>query len=505
MNIVELKEEMENLLETYGYSFSDSGIEKIVSEWKKNKRNLISLFEKHPNYNGKGQIVFSHDYKREISKGKISSFFRWAEDILYKTNMYTWESVEYKAMRWLLSNKDTFIKKGISDMVNNFIPELKAKDGMKTSRLVNKFCKITGIDKDPFYNREFAEYADAINPLSIKRHTVISLNPVDYLTMSFGNSWTSCHTIDKDNKRKKEGRHYSGCYSSGTLSYMLDNTSVIFYTVDNKYNGNEFELQDKINRCMFHVGEDLVIQGRVYPQSKDRDDNLYKEIRMIVQKNIAECMEVPDLWINKKGTSQCNDAITRSSGTHYRDYLYFNSCNVSYIKGREDNFRPIKIGHEPICPDCGEEHSVKDNILCDYCFGKHTCSYCGSEGNEDNVHYVEGEGWFCNNCCSYCDYHGEYETGVMTDVYGYGYVCSDALYEIPCCIFCENCGNYYMEGYNPDEEIITEDDRNYCCERCANSDGYYETEDGYVYDPENNGYVWSESNEIYTLEEEVNA
>ena len=73
---------------------------------------------------------------------------------------------------------------------------------------------------------------------------------------------------------------------------------------------------------MFHYGNDKLIQGRVYPQDNDGVNAVYKEIRPIVQRVIAEILDVPNLWRNVKGTGICND-MTIHTGTHFRDVLEF--------------------------------------------------------------------------------------------------------------------------------------------------------------------------------------
>ena len=142
-----------------------------------------------------------------------------------------------------------YIDSELADELNKICPEVHAHDGQKTSRVINKLLAYIGVGKHPEYNREFAKYADALNPLKITRHTILSVNPLDYLTMSFGNSWASCHTIDKQNKRNMPNS-YQGMYSSGTISYMLDSPSMVFYTVDASYDGNDFWHEPKINRQM---------------------------------------------------------------------------------------------------------------------------------------------------------------------------------------------------------------------------------------------------------------
>ena len=288
--------------------------------------------------------------------------------------------------------------------------DLRIVAGQKFSRIIGKFCRKLGIDKLEDYQQKFAKFGDDINELAIRRHTVISINPIDYLTMSFGNSWSSCHTIDKLNDRNCPNS-YRGMYSGGTLSYMLDGASIVFYTVDKKYDGTDFEFEPKVNRCMFHIGEDKIIQGRVYPQNNDGDQTIYNEIRAIMQKTISEMLNTNNLWIIKQGTSTC-DTMSDSCGAHYRDYLHFSNCNVSWLKpseGKLKNTNRIKIGHKGICPKCGEEHSNCDSIICNDCFAEvKRCPHCGRRVGENDHIEIDGQ-VYCSNCARYCVHHQRYE------------------------------------------------------------------------------------------------
>ena len=297
--------------------------------------------------------------------------------------------------------------------------DLRIVVGQKFSRIVGKFCRKLGIDKLEGYQQKFAKFGDDINELAIRRHTVISINPIDYLTMSFGNSWSSCHTIDKLNDRNCPNS-YRGMYSGGTLSYMLDGASIVFYTVDKKYDGTDFEFEPKVNRCMFHIGEDKIIQGRVYPQNNDGDQTIYNEIRAIMQKTVSEMLNTNNLWIIKQGTSTC-DTMSDSCGAHYRDYLHFSNCNVSWLKpseGKLKNTNRIKIGHKGICPKCGEEHSNCDSIICNDCFAEvKRCPHCGRRVGENDHIEIDGQ-IYCSNCARYCMHHQRYEIDtVMVRLY----------------------------------------------------------------------------------------
>ena len=438
-----LLEEMKTLLKTYGYSPTDEGCNAIIDAWRTNKADIIRLFENHPNYNGKFQIVFDADYERELDKNEIWNFTNYLlrsneikdlffedyvstipysyEECREKRNMYyhifnllddydyikdinglsstdaqskyyEWRDLErkyddesydwggrritrksYKIYDDFVNIVDNFynyydstLNESFSRYINNKFPEFKAKAGQKTSRALNKLCTMFGINKLPDYNAKFAKYSDAINPLTIKRYTVLSVNPIDYFTMSFGNSWGSCMTIDKMNIREMPNS-YEGRYSGGTLSYMLDGTSMVFYTVDKAYEGTEYELQPKIQRNMFHYGCDKLIQGRVYPQSNDENGSkLYKRFRETVQTIIAECKGDANSWLNVKGVEECS-MTSETLGTHYPDYLNFETCNVSYYN-KVKNPKRIIIGSKQICPTCGEVHSRSSCIACGYCY-----------------------------------------------------------------------------------------------------------------------------------------
>ena len=561
-----LKQEIIDLLEEYDYNPTDVGVNNIIDEWVKNKGWMVNLFKKHPNYNGKYQIVFDTDYVRACDKEAINSFGCWLEnrahmlkqekkigaftyqetmdiydkldnicehmryiqnkgykaDVNGKTydemvaeknrwlkkyqryfsaerngEIYTYNNKAFSRESWDLyrnmthfaqvirSNTEAVATEVFANNTNGYFEKAKAVAGQKVSRIVNKVYTLAGLQTDREFNQEFAKYSDGINPITFTRHTILSCHPVDYLTMSFGNSWASCHTIDKHNKRGMPN-DYSGCYSSGTLSYMLDETSFVYYTVDNKYNGNEYELQDKINRNMFHIGEDKLVQGRVYPQTTDGETGIYRQIREITQKVIADCLEAPNLWKNFKGIDDCRYAIS-STGTHYPDYTNFEDCNVSYLKNETDeiNKNKIIVGHYPICPNCGKEHSHQEAVECENCYNdQKSCYNCGYHYDEGDMHYIDGD-WYCEDCCFYCEYHEEWEIGDPDDaiyVQGYGKVCEDALEDNDDFYTCDRCGDYfYKHNYRGEDYIETEDDKTFCCESCAERAGYTSTSDGYWY------------------------
>lgn len=239
---------------------------------------------------------------------------------------------------------------------------VKLTADMKTSRAFNKICTTYGLDKaNPItvrseengqtitrtvypYDKLFAEYADLVSDLKRKLKFFISLNPLDYLTMSFGTNWSSCQTIDKTNKRNMPN-NYSGGYCGGTLSYMLDSSSIITYVYKTMPESIE---EGKIYRNMFHFQNNTLVQGRVYPQGNDGCTDLYTVFREFVQGEFVEM-----LGLQKNAWTKRDKNCIISNGVHYKDYNCYGGCNVTYPTEKANQIGQITIGHDRICPKCG--------------------------------------------------------------------------------------------------------------------------------------------------------
>ena len=259
----------------------------------------------------------------------------------------------------------------MADEVNATFED-KIAVGMKTSRALNKICTKYGLDKiNPQteirndeevtvypYNKLFAQYADMVSELKRKIKFFISLNPLDYLTMSFGVSWTSCHTIDKKGIRHISGGH-AGMHCNGTLSYMLDESSIITYVHENMPESIE---DGKLYRTMFHFQNNVLVQGRVYPQGNDGNNDLYEEFRNIVQTELSKlCCLQNNEWekVNRK-------SYICSIGRHYKDYDQHSACVMTKPVEKEVTFdmhHTITIGHPGICPHCGTELTSCNNDM----------------------------------------------------------------------------------------------------------------------------------------------
>lgn len=275
----------------------------------------------------------------------------------------TLESIKsYDELNTLLSNgfgNNPFstLSKSVVDAAANLKTPIDLAEGMKTSRAFNKVCVAYGLDKiNPTetsvvengelvtkttypYDKFFAQYADLVSGHKRNMKFFISVNPLDYLTMSLGNSWTSCHSIER------------GGWKGGCVSYMLDNSSIITYAHCSMPESVE---EGKVYRNMFHYHNGALLQSRIYPKENDGLTNLYKVFMSVVRNEISSLIGVSkDSWTRIKGNYL--DHVT-SVGKHYRDYNNYDRFTFSYsteIDGAADSV--IDIGHNPICACCGRE------------------------------------------------------------------------------------------------------------------------------------------------------
>lgn len=411
------------LLTKYHHKNTEEGVCEMLYTYFRQKHNLIDMFMKSDNYIGNMRICLDVELERRSGNNEVAAFcYAFPQNVEAKEIFLKYTDEEGKTLddytrigvgsfkaRELhygniaerLANKkegrykfehDRATKEShkelsrFSQMIRYFGISASSKleeevaevltqykmngtfvEGMKKSRAFNRVCTIHKVDKLPNYNRLFAQYADMVSGLKRKMKFYISLNPLDYLTMSFGNSWSSCHTIDKGNERNMP-TGYHGMHCGGTMSYMLDQTSIVTYVHDHATENHE---DGKIYRNMFHFNSGTLIQGRVYPQGNDGATDLYKEFRRIMQGELARLMGISDDWV--KRNCSC-DANTSSYGVHYPDYLNFSGCNVTYPREMpEAAGQKVVIGAERICTNCGR--AIEDDYDSAYLFHYD----CGSE------------------------------------------------------------------------------------------------------------------------------
>ena len=448
-----------SVLDKYDKSYGRNGVTKNLNRWMNNKGWLVELLRRHSNWNEEAlAVIFEVTQNREIDRYLVDTYKSDLFNIFRELDTTEEERNNFYLSLDLATGTHS---KNISN--DNIISNIKQYTGVpcsvgqKTSRVINKICQRYDLDKHPEYNSRFARLADSLNPLRIKRKALLSVHPCDYLEMSNRlNSWTSCHCLD------------DGAYHGGTLSYMNDECSMIFYTVDDDVDGNYYEAP-KRSRQVFCFNSGILLQSRLYPNTDDEEArNTY---RNIVQLAIADCLVLPNLWTLKREQTEIETRFeTYEDSLHYPDYDY--ECyksNISILKdahvGAEDY---ILIGHTAYCLSCSDIISENNSLYCDTCGESYyTCQQCGARIREDDLNFIN-DGYYCDDCCSYCEHCQEYTLDDTTPAYDRNgnrvYICSSCRQEDYS--YCEDCEEYYYS----DNGRYLED--GFHCDKCLDKHYY---------------------------------
>ena len=213
---------------------------------------------------------------------------------------------------------------------------------------------------------------------------IISVHPCDYLTQSHGRNWMSCHTLRDQ-----------GCYHAGILNMMVDNTSVIVYTLklEDYYNALEKNLPfydiEKVKRVSVFKNDEAIMVNPLYPDCQNngvKNNPLFDVIKKEVF-DIFGCKE----WY------EIDKYDIHINYTQYFGYDDWSSKSVT-VKSCVDSPKLI-IGRDAISVDGEDESDIIDNSeTMELDRDKTFCECCGERFNDDDMYYIENYGWVCEDC-----------------------------------------------------------------------------------------------------------
>lgn len=453
----------------------DESLKTYLKKWKENKETIYKLFSKQDCWNAdelalviqdkiyrnndcdKARNIFKKILRTTVGDKvcSLSDYFSMIDLIITKDTASLSQTVWYDADHFKDYTETHIARVMRGDTIGEKLYSYLFKEchlnmGMKLSRVVTKMidyicnyykvdyksltytldeqCKVRNpeggftLTNNHNWEQAKAKLCDYLNPLVVDETFYISINPLDYLTMSHGTTWDSCHSLRDD-----------GCYHSATGTTLADGSTVIVYTLPkDETPKNNFYKVNKQTRQMLFLADDLtgIFQQVFYPARSTNDGDV---VRNILQEMIAKYKNLPNLWTTSRDGSVdiCTDEYLG-----YRDWEEGKPSIVSVLKDYHPYF------------EIGERIPCIDDHTCTLYEHEHMasgdwrqCDCCGDYMSEDDTYYVDGE-CYCRHC---------YEENFIE---------------------CENCGD---DIYNGDEIII--DDKVYC-QRCANRMDYKEVEDG---------------------------
>lgn len=453
---------MKEVLNWADVSYGDAGIRTHAEMYARNKGALVDLLRKHPNWNEEAMAVIIPNVSETMEVDTDNARYMLRELVSHCRKLVDHLYINPDSDHWIRREVSAELAEG----VNLRKESVRANEGQKMTRMMRRYLTAHGIDLE---NKEtsiaYQRWADAINPYSLNRTFVLSVNPGDYLTMSYGNSWSSCHIINPAISKGKND--YNGCYKAGTLSYLTDGVSMVGYTVEHLPEDlSALNRECKATRQMFMYNADnyALLQSRLYPYTND--DERRKLYRGIVQKIFATCLGMENRWTKKPENTESVYTYfeTAYSSMHYKDYDNNEwSPIVSVITDYKDNMvcRAV-IGCEPYCLSCGYGRCGEDPeyLTCEDCGdGRPCCANCGDHDDEEDMHLIDGE-WYCEECCFYCSYHDRWETGERYYISTYDYDVCEYAYE-NYYVTCDACGDIVKI----DDAVECSD--GYFCENCS--------------------------------------
>lgn len=321
----------------------------------------------------------------------------------------------------------------------------------KRLKKVYEFLRGMKIEDDDEVSKSY--YTLCLSLKSSYENTIYTTNDyTDKLTMSFGDKWKSCQKIAPQDLPKHHPLYdyndgyfdsdEAGCYASNATSVALDDKIHMIYTSKDgePYNMSHRALAIEIEQKDFNA----IQLERVYPDEQSSSNSMagtaLHNAFIEATKRLAKiCFPDVEKWVVARGVRLATTSyFYLDSEKQCRDKTFVvfpaSVCGDEDPQEWMDNYqvsgqrRIVRVGCEPECTHC---HTYIDS-------GKEraVCSDCGGYGeDEDDEPFAWCEG------------------------------CDDLIQDSDDAII----------GYKRTRNGI--ETHHYCCENCANRDGFYSVED----------------------------
>lgn len=217
-------------------------MESHITRWAFNKNDIYRMFGNKLKIEKPVDSFVSHS----LAEKTINSFLQFIEDKMELSLVYNF--LKFKLFD---GKQDELIQNYLSEPQTYF--GVKFNSGMKISRILPR------LTTKKYSEWIQIEYSKVVQSFSIKGTAVLSIDPIDYITMSENASgWRSCHSLD-------------GEYRVGTLAYMMDTCSVVAYVTTKDIDFRTVKVADKMWRQMVLIKCDgknsYAVQSRQYPST----------------------------------------------------------------------------------------------------------------------------------------------------------------------------------------------------------------------------------------------
>jgi carbonic anhydrase/acetyltransferase-like protein (isoleucine patch superfamily) len=359
-----------------GWFPKKEGLDVILREWWQNKDELRKLLRKHPQWSEddqaiiiikKEEIKYTTAQQLDVLSHFLSSF---GHDIL-QSKIALRKVVNER----MVDKNGQITKEGLEVLVDGNVATDKNRVGQRLATIMTQWIdryivehQLLDFRKNGTFAHRESEFYTSLKTKTVTSKYILSIHPSDYINMAYshiGDLASSCHNTTRAEK---------GSYCNGTLSYLMDGSAMVFYTVGDKEDNIHEGL--RITRQMFFYQNKLLLQSRFYPNCS-KTPGVMKRYRNTVQDIISECHSSHDRWISLVRTHDDIESwvITDPDSGHYADYLCDPSdneacqgINISHTGIYVNTDRNIAIGHQPLCIICGEKFDrTRPSLYCSHC------------------------------------------------------------------------------------------------------------------------------------------
>lgn len=257
------------------------------------------------------------------------------------------------------------------------------KNGMKVAKAVQKVLKAIDFPHMDLFEKWRNQISDLNANRSFSTNLVISIHPIDFMTMSDNNcDWSSCMSWTKD-----------GMYSASSIEMLNSNVAVIAYLESKTpYENSGHQIPNKSWRLICYAHKDILLSGKQYPYSHEElTHTTLREIANLLKKNLN--------WSYQYGIQQYQDII------HYHSNEYLRHQIPRRKKIDKHNIIVYtRTMYNDLVQDtdtkywCYRNYVEKPLFLC--LSGSATCMCCGDKlYPDDGGHYDNyGSNKICRNC-----------------------------------------------------------------------------------------------------------
>lgn len=268
-----------------------------------------------------------------------------------------------------------------------------------TGKVISKGTKIGKALKyfisDPGRLRRAQDYySERIQKDKISGYFVLSVDPLDYLSLSENTyKWKSCLNLQ-------------GEYRGGTLGYMTDYSTVVAYLTTNEptklpHFPNDVPWNSKKLRFLLHFNTDLtaVAMSKIYPYDSE-------ELAEIAWEKIRRTFPSTNYWEyptwKEDGEDAFNEEITLWADSDFRGYNDIDRCNTHGLyrfNHKKIYIHDICVGEATYCLSCGNRVYDSETMYCLDCGDSVLCEFCEDKYPKDQCNFIDGN-WVCPDCFS---------------------------------------------------------------------------------------------------------